>query len=245
MELPASVQPWFIWVALAAFLAGLVRGLAGFGGALILVPILSVFLGPMVAVPVLNIVDGVTTLPLVPGAMRRCHWPEVLPLFLGAAALLPEGVHVLRVADPVTLRHIMSVAILVIVGCMVAGVRYTGSPGTRVSVVVGALSGLMSGAIGLSGPPIVLFWLGGQADARTARANLIAYFALSSVAVIVTMLWAGLFTTPVLRLSVVLCPLYALGVLLGARGFRYASERVFRGLALLVIAGVALLSLLE
>ena len=238
-------QPWFAWVAVAALTAGLMRGLVGFGGALILVPVLSVFLGPMVAVPVLNIVDGVTTLPLVPGAMRRCHWPEVLPLFLGAAVLLPEGVHVLRVADPVMLRHIMSVAILVIVGCMAVGVRYAGSPGTFVSIAVGALSGLMSGAVGLSGPPIVLFWLGGQTDARTARANLIAYFALSSIAVIVTMLWMGLFTGPVVRLSALLCPLYAVGVFVGAHGFRYATERVFRGSALLLIAAVALLSLFE
>jgi uncharacterized protein len=243
MDSFSITPPWFPWVATAAFAAGLVRGLVGFGGALILVPILSTFLGPVVAVPVLNIVDGLTTLPLVPGAVRRCHWPEVLPLFLGAVVLLPVGVHVLRVADPVTLRHVMSVAILVIVGCMAAGFRYARSPGKVASAGVGALSGLMSGAVGLSGPPIVLFWLGGQTDARTARANLIAYFALSSLAVVVTMLWVGLFTGPVQRLSVALCPLYALGVLLGARGFRYASERVFRGFALSLIAAVALISL--
>jgi hypothetical protein len=57
------------------------------------------------------------------------------------------------------------------------------------------------------------------------------------------MLWVGLFTGPVQRLSVALCPLYPLGVLLGARGFRYASERVFRGFALSLIAAVALISL--
>ena len=238
-------QPWFPWIAMATLLAGLVRGLVGFGGALILVPILSVILGPVVAVPVLNIVDGVTTLPLVPGAMRRCHWPEVLPLFLGAAALVPVGVHVLRVVDPVVLRHAMSAVILLLVVCLAAGVRYARSPGRAASAGVGALSGLMSGAVGLSGPPIVLFWLGGQADARAARANLIAYFALGSIAAIMTMAWAGLLTMPVLRLSIVLCPLYALGVLLGARGFRYASERMFRGFALVLIAIVAVTSLID
>jgi hypothetical protein len=73
METFSIDQPWFAWVAVAAGLAGLVRGLAGFGGALILVPVLSLFLGPVVAVPVLNIVDGVAMSPLLPGAMRRCR----------------------------------------------------------------------------------------------------------------------------------------------------------------------------
>jgi uncharacterized membrane protein YfcA len=73
---------------------------------------------------------------------------------------------------------------------------------------------------------------------------MIAYFALSSVAVIATMAWSGLFTWPVLRLSVMLIPIYALGVLLGARGFRHASEGAFRIFALALIAAAAVASLL-
>lgn len=235
---------WFALIAAATLLAGLVRGLVGFGGALILVPILSLFLGPVTAVPVLNLVDGVATLPLVPDAVRRCRWAEVVPLLVGAVLLLPAGVWVLRYTDPTVLRHVMSVVILGIAGCLAAGARYARSPGRAASAGVGALSGLMSGSIGLSGPPIVLFWLGGQADARTARANMIAYFALSTIAVIATMAGNGLFTWPVLRLSIVLMPIYATGVLLGARGFRHASERAFRLFALGLIAAVALVSLI-
>jgi len=243
METFSISQPWFAWVAAAAALAGLVRGLTGFGGALILVPILSMFLGPVVAVPVLNVVDGVATFPLLPGAMRRCRWPEVVPLFLGAVCLLPFGIYALRYVDPTTLRHAMSLVILGIAGSMAAGARYVGAPSRTASAGVGAVSGLMSGAIGLSGPPIVLFWLGGQADARTARANMIAYFGLSAIAVIVIMLWTGLLTWAVLRLSIVLTPIYALGVLLGARGFHLAPERWFRTFALALIAAVAIVSL--
>lgn len=239
-----AIPPGFAWVAAGTLLAGLVRGLAGFGGALIFVPLASALLGPAVAVPVLNIVDGVATLPLVPGAVRRCRWAEVIPLFLGAVALLPLGVHGLRVLDPAIVRRVMSVAILAITLCLATGARTAVTPGRLASAGVGAVSGLMSGAIGLSGPPVVLFWLGGQADARTARANMIAYFAVSGIAAIAAMLWAGLVTAQVLRLSIVLSPIYAGGVLLGARGFRHASERAFRGVALSLIAGVAVAGLL-
>ena len=245
MDIFPIQQPWFAWVAAAAGVAGAVRGLTGFGSALILVPILSMFLGPVVAVPVLNIVDGAATCLLLPDAVRRCRWSEVIPLFAGALALLPFGVYALRYVDPATLRHVMSVVILAIVACMTVGARYVGSPSRAVGAGVGALSGLMSGAIGLSGPPIVLFWLGGQADAWTARANMIAYLGLLSVAVITLMSWDGLMTWPVLRLSIVLMPIYAVGVLLGARGFRIAPERWFRAFALGLIAAVAIVSLVR
>lgn len=238
-------ESWFIWIALATLGAGLVRGLTGFGSAMIMIPVLSAFLSPVVAVPILNLVDAVTSLPMVPPAMRRCRWREVVPLFLGAVVLMPLGVYFLQVIDPVLLRHAMAVLILAMAIVMAFGLRYKGEPNRLVSLAVGAVSGLMSGAIGLSGPPVILFWLGGQANALTARANVIAYFGLMTVALIATMIWNGLFTSLVLSLSLVLMPLYALGLAIGARGFRFASEHSFRYVALALIAAVAVISLFK
>ncbi len=90
-----------------------------------------------------------------------------------------------------------------------------------------------------------MFWLGGQANALTARANVIAYFGLMTVAVIATMIWSGLFTGLAIGLSVLLMPLYALGLVLRARGFRFATDRSFRYLALGLIAAVAIVSLFK
>jgi hypothetical protein len=174
--------------------------------------------------------------------MRRCHWREVVPLFIGAVLLLPLGVYLLTRVDPDLLRHVMAVVILILAIIMAFGLRYHGRPTRAISLAVGAASGLMTGAVGLSGPPIALFWLGGTADAMTVRANIIAYFGLMSVAVIAIMAWHGLFTIQVLRLSLILMPLYAVGLALGARGFRYASDGFFRRFVLLLIAAVAIFS---
>jgi len=238
-------ESWFIWIVLTTFGAALVRGLTGFGSAMIMIPVLSAFLSPVVAVPILNLVDAVTTLPMLPPATRQCRWREVIPLFLGAVILMPLGVHLLKAVDPVLLRHVMAGLILVMAIVMAFGLRYRGEPNRLVSLAVGAVSGLMSGAIGLSGPPVILFWLGGQANALTARANVIAYFGLMTVALIATMVWNGLFTAQVIGLSLVLMPVYALGIALGARGFRFASEHSFRYVALGLIGAVAVISLFK
>ena len=59
-----AARPGFAWVVLGMVVAGIVRGLVGFGAAMILVPILAVVLGPAVAVPMLTVVDGLVTMPL-------------------------------------------------------------------------------------------------------------------------------------------------------------------------------------
>jgi uncharacterized membrane protein YfcA len=236
-------EPWFIWVVLGTVAAGLVRGLSGFGSGMVLVPILGAAFGPAVAVPLMIVVDGLVTAPLLPSAFRRCHWREVLPITIGGALLVPVGVRLLTLLDAILLRRITGLAILVLVIVMALGWRYARRASPGLSFGVGALSGTMGGAMGIAGPPVILFWLGGQADASTVRANVIAYFGLIGVISAVSLWLGGLFTREVLWLSVVLTPVYAVSLWLGVRSFRLASERTFRRLSLALIALIALGSL--
>ncbi len=61
-------SPAFLVTVAAAVVAALVRGFAGFGAALIFVPVASAAYGPTVAAPTLLIVDFVLTLPFFVGA---------------------------------------------------------------------------------------------------------------------------------------------------------------------------------
>ena len=58
-------------------LAGVVRGFAGFGAAMIMMPVLAAVLGPVVAVPTLSVMDSLMTLPLVARNVRHCDWRSV------------------------------------------------------------------------------------------------------------------------------------------------------------------------
>jgi hypothetical protein len=69
-----------------------VRGIAGFRGAVVLIPILGVFLGPAAVVPILTAVDSVAAAPLLPQACREYDWKEVTHLFAGALQLPPDDV---------------------------------------------------------------------------------------------------------------------------------------------------------
>ena len=228
----------------ATLLAGLVRGFSGFGSAMILVPSYSLVFGPAMAIPIMSLVDVAGTLGLLPKAMRRCNLREVAPLTLGASLLLPLGVYLLIVVDQELLRWAISLTILLLVLVMASGWRYTVAPTAWFSLGVGGAAGLMGGSIGIAGPPVILFWLGGQATAATVRANIIVFLALVTIVAWISFFVGGLFTSQVFMMSVLLAPIYAAAIWIGASGFRFTDERLFRRLALGIVAVIALLSLL-
>jgi len=227
---------------LAAVSAGVVRGFSGFGSAMLFVPIASAAVEPRQAVVLLFVIDGIISVPLLPGGWRHCNWREVAPLSLGAALTVPLGGYLLVSVDPTALRWALATLALGAVAVLSSGWRYRRIPGTGLSAAVGMSSGLLGGMASFYGPPIVLFWLGGLSSGRTVRANVIVYFAAMTVVAGITYAAYGILQLAVLQQVLVLLPVYGAAVWLGARLFPHASEQVFRRIAYAVIAAAAVLS---
>ncbi len=233
-------EPRYWAVVGAAALAGLVRGFSGFGGAMMFMPVASLLYEPRLAAILLFIADDVAAMAMLPDAVRRCVWREVLPLAASAVLAVPFGVALLVVADADLMRWLICLLILLAVGLMAAGWRYTGRLGLPATLGTGALAGLIGGAAALPGPPVVLLWLGGQGNAATVRANLIVFFGFTAVAAGLAYWWNGLFTAESLLMSLLLIPAYLLPLNLGSRLFARASEAQFRHAALALCAFAAL-----
>jgi uncharacterized protein len=229
---------------IAALLGGLVRGFTGFGFAMVFVPLATMVVGPVKAIALVWSIDAPFALPLAARAARKAQWSEVLPLLIGATALLPAGVWLLTRLDPVLMRWIIGFLIFTAVSTLASGWRYHGRPGLGLSFGVGGLSGLAAGLASIGGMPVALFWLGSQRnDAAQTRHNFIAYLALSTLPSGVVFAWNGVLTLAVFREALILLVPYGIGLLLGTRGFHRASEATFRRIAYAVIAAAAIISL--
>lgn len=226
-----------------ALLAGLARGFSGFGAALIFVPLASAIVGPKIASAVLLLVDSILTLGMIPAAWRIADRREVFTMAIGAAIGIPLGTALLTAGDPLTLRWIISSVAIVLLIFLMTGWRYHGKPKTPLTIVTGGIAGLFSGAAQLGGPPVVAYWLGGASHANTVRANLIVYFAVSTVISIISYVGGGLFTRNVLVFSLITIPTYAVGLFAGSRLHGLADERTFRRICFSLIAISALISL--
>ena len=90
--------------------------------------------------------------------------------------------------------------------------------------------------------PVILFWLGSQANAALVRANINAFFGLMILVTIAAYWIGGLFTREILAVGVLLAPIYGVSVWLGARGFRHTSDVLYRRFAFALITLIAVSS---
>jgi uncharacterized protein len=242
MSLPFDL-PIFAALICLAFAAGLVRGFAGFGAAMIYVPAASLMVGPQVAVIILWTMDTIPSLPIVMPALKKADWKSVLPVALGYAVTVGLGVWFLKHGDTALLRWLISGFILMTVAVLWSGWRYHGARTLPLSFAVGGVSGLFGGAAQLSGPPVLVYWLAGSDPAWRIRANTIVLFAITTLFSGAAMFAAGLFHTLAVLTAIICAPAYGIGLVIGQHVFGRASEASFRRAAFVIILTVAIVTL--
>ncbi len=118
---------------------------------------------------------------------------------------------------------------------LLRGWRYAGEPRLATSVAVGAVSGAMTGATSIGGPPVILYLLSGSEPVETTRANLTLYIAVTSLMGMAVLWYLGLFDARAGQTSLWLAPTYYLGLLCGQRLFARFSEARFRQFTLILL----------
>lgn len=225
--------------ALVAALAGVVRGVTGFGGALVMTPPLALLLGPRLAVPVVLLLECIAAAPMLRQTWRLVTWRMLGPLLAAACVTVPLGGHVLVSADPQVLRRAIAAIVIVFCVLLLRGWRYSGRQRPATSLGLGALSGAMLGATSIGAPPVILYLLSGPDPVATTRANLTLFLVVTSAAGL-AMLWRReILDAPAAWTALWLAPAYYLGLLAGVRLFPYLGETRFRQLTLLLLIAVS------
>jgi uncharacterized protein len=161
----------------------------------------------------------------------------------GALVGVPIGTYFLSRLDPVTTRWIISGFVFALLLLLLSGWRYRGRDHNALSVGVGALSGFCSGLAQTGGPPIVGYWLGRPIISAVARANILLFFGASDFFSVVSYAFSGLITADAIRFSLLIGPVYAVGVWLGSQLFGRASEALFRSICYALIAAAVVIGL--
>jgi uncharacterized membrane protein YfcA len=223
-------------ICAVAFISGTARGFSGFGSALIFMPLASSLASPRLIAALLLVIDFVGALPLLPNAWRQADRKATAVIVLGALIGVPIGTWLLTRLDPVTTRWIISGFVAALLLLLLSGWRYRGKDHVPLSIGIGALSGFCSGLAQTGGPPIVGYWLGRPVASHIARANIVLFFAASDFFSVISYASTGLINRDALLLSLLIGPVYALGIRAGSLLFGRASEAVFRGICYTLIA---------
>jgi len=236
----ASYAPELLVTAFAiAVAAGVVRGITGFGGALVMTPPLALLAGPALAVPVALLLESVVAAPMLVHTRRDVRWRVVGPILATACAAVPLGAWLLATADPLALRRAIAVIVIVFSLLLLRGWRYTGRQRIATSIGLGALSGTMAGATSIGGPPVILYLLSGPDPVAVTRANLTLFVAVTSLAAIAALWLGGILGLPAALAALALAPGYYGGLVAGTKAFARFNDVRFRQFTLLLMIVVS------
>jgi len=231
--------------AVIAVLSGIIHGYTGFGAALLMVPLFTLLLGPIEAIAIAAVVAIFGSAQLYPGAARNARWGELLPISIAIIIFTPLGVFFLFNLDPELIRRAMGGFVFLAALILISGWVYRGPRGLFASAVAGGLAGGISGATGVGGPPLALYFLSAPQSVEVQRANIVIAVAVVIAVVLASLILAGGITAETLARAVILTPAYVFGTWSGSRLFKIAPKEYFRRVALwlLLATGVGVVFL--
>jgi uncharacterized membrane protein YfcA len=236
-----------LWTAIGVTLvAGLMRGFAGFGSAMLMAPIFAILFGSAEMVVTIVAIELVVSLQLFPQVRHHADWRTLAPMSIAACAAMPLGVWALASVDKGTIVTSVSAIIVAFVLLMWTGWKYRGRRSAAASAAVGAASGAMMATTSVGGPPVLLYLLSGDDPPAVNRANIVTYYFLTQFLLIAIVLATGVAGWDALARAVVLFPVMVLGAWAGGRLFHgLASERLYRNVALGILFATGMFGLLR
>ncbi len=234
----------FLFAAVVAVVAGMVRGFTGFGAAMVMTPVFSALYGPAIGVALCLFLEIVVALPLLPRAVGMVNWRRIGLILAAAVIGAPLGNIVLTIVPPEPMRWAISAIVLGAVAMLASGWRYHGKPHTAATLTAGVSSGFLNGLAGMAGPPIVFYYLAGKDAAAEVRANLTTYFVFVDAVAMMVFVARDLIGWSTFVQGLMLAPAVIVGGLIGERLFPLATEVFYRRLALCLLVAVAVGSVL-
>jgi uncharacterized membrane protein YfcA len=136
---------------LSSFIAALISGAAGFGGALLLLPVLTLYAGAELAVPVLTIAQLIGNLSRMVFGLNEIEWKKVFLFSITSVPLSALGAFGFSIASKNSVtRGIGAILILFTVLKYFRILKF--KPNDKTLVLGGAVTGLLSGLAGSAGP---------------------------------------------------------------------------------------------
>jgi uncharacterized membrane protein YfcA len=134
-----------------SWLAATISGIAGFGGALLLLPVLSHFIGIKAAIPVLTIAQLFGNGSRVWFGRKQLEWHPIIWFLAGALPFSIIGSRMLVVASPEYLLKGIGVLLILMVIYRRSGLKVITAKNIWL-LIGGILTGFMSGIAGSAGP---------------------------------------------------------------------------------------------
>ena len=245
-ELIISVLTYEIYLALLIGLfGGLMHGFTGWGGAMVMMPLMSLLFGPIQALAIILVGSMLVCSQLFFKASKKANWREMAPLLVSVTLFIPIGNVVLFHLDPSVVIRVIGILIIGAGLLQLSGWSYKGPRGILPSATAGMACGIINGFAGVGGPPLVLYVLSKPDPADLQRANIVISVTIISFVIFISLVIGGGVDKVTVTQGIVIAPAQMVGAFLGAKLFQILPSEIFKkfSLIMLVILGALIILL--
>ncbi len=215
------------WVLAVIFVATLIRSAFGFGEALIAVPLLALWLPVKVAAPLAVLVSITVAAVIIVQDWRHIHLRGATRLVLATFAGIPLGLLLLIAVPESVVKAILGVVIIAFALYCLLRRTPMQLKDDRLAWPFGFAAGVLGGAYGMNGPPLVIYGILRRWTPEQFRATLQGYFLPASIVGMAGYWFADLWVFAVTRYYLLTLPLAALAIVLGRMVNRRLNARTF------------------
>ena len=234
-----------VHVVIVIFIATLIRSTFGFGEALVAVPLLAFVIPVEVATPVAVLASITVAVVVLVQDWRDVHVRSARSLILSTFLGIPLGLVLLtRVAEPVV-KAILAVVIIAFSTYNLVSRRRSELKDDRLAWLFGFIAGVMGGAYGMNGPPLVIYGSLRRWTPERFRATLQGYFFPASLIGMLGYWLAGLWVPAVTRYYLVSLPAIIGATLLGRMANRKFHVDLFVSLINLGLIAIGVFLLIQ
>ena len=193
----------FIYLAITILLSATIQGVAGFGFALISVPIMSTYFPITTVVPIIVFYSLISNFTVIFKTIKFANFKKIYPMIISGILGIPIGTIILKTFNQNNLKIAIGLIILFTSFVMLKGFKINFKKEKISYIVTGLISGILNGSLSMSGPPIVLFLSNEGYNKNEFRANLALYSIVTNILTIFTYIISGLISQNIIKTSLV------------------------------------------
>ncbi len=225
-----------LFCAVVLLVAYFVRGITGFGSALIAVPLMSLVLPVTVVVPVVILLDYFGSLSHGFHHRKQVQWREIFPLTPFTLSGIIAALYLMKTVEPGVLTIALGVFIIIyaIYALLPLDIptksKWWAAP-------LGFLAGLVGTTFGTGGPFIVIYLTLRKLEKLPFRGTIATIFLLDGGMRLMGYTFSGFYSFELLMWTLLSLPIMALGMWLGGHIHTGLSQQRFVQIVSVVLLG--------
>lgn len=219
---------WTLVIVLVViFLATVIRSAFGFGEALVAVPLLALVIPVEVAAPLAVLVSISVAIVILIQDWRKVHFRTAGWLIVSTLLGIPLGLWLLTAAAEDVVKAVLAVVIIAFSSYCLGSRTPVELKDDRLAGVFGFAAGVLGGAYGMNGPPLIIYGSLRRWSSEFFRATLQGYFLPASLIGMAGYWLTGLCVPAVTNYFLLSLPVVAAAILLGRVIHHRLKDRQF------------------